>query len=89
MNDPEPVKPAQDETPRPPQQQITEQQIKEGAQAALEVLNGAPPGKILELMGHLIVAKLLLGAIARGELIVAQPRQAIPGGKPKGANSRS
>lgn len=66
--------------PTPPQKQnvsVNDQQVREACAAALEVLSGAQPPRIMELMDKLMVAKLLLKGIAAGEIGVGGRAQAV------------
>lgn len=69
---------------QPQQQRITlnEQQIRQGAMAALVVLNGAPPAEILRLTDDLVVAKLMLKALVEGNAALGSTTARAPGAAP-------
>lgn len=56
-----------------PQLMITPEQVKAAADAAREILEGAPPQRILELTDRIVIAKLFLAGVAKGELVVMRP----------------
>lgn len=69
--------------PERPRVMFNEQQIRQGAMAALVVLNGAPPAEILRLTDDLVVAKLMLKAIVEGNAALGNPAaRASAGARP-------
>lgn len=64
---------------------MTAEQVVIGAQAATEVLNGAPVQRVLQITNELVLAKMLLRALATGELVVARPETLNAARKPRAA----
>ncbi len=60
---------------------LNQEQIKAAMSAGLEVLNGAPPARILELTEPLALCKHLLGMFCDGKLLLAVPAP-VPAGSP-------
>lgn len=52
------------------QASLSDEQVANALDAALEVLNGATPGRILERLEELVVAKNLLAGVTAGELVL-------------------
>ena len=53
--------------------QVTEQQTRGAAAAALEVLSGAPSARILEQTEQISLAKAILRGVVAGQLAIVQP----------------
>jgi len=62
---------------------VTPEQVQVAMGAAFEVLNGAPPAKLLELADKIAIAKIIILAIAKGELQIMRP---IPAARPPPPN---
>jgi hypothetical protein len=52
---------------------INEQQTRGAQAAALEVLSGAPPARILEQVEQIALAKAILRGVVTGQLVIGPP----------------
>lgn len=86
MSDAPPASPASEPSPGSSVQggaplSLSPQQVMEALGAAREVLGGCRVERVLELSDKVTVAKIILDAVLRGELVLgrAQPSGAPPG----------
>jgi hypothetical protein len=64
--------PAPAPAPQAPGVSLSPDQVRQAIAAGLEVLSGAAPDKVLQLVDQLPACKLVMRGIASGELVVAR-----------------